>query len=188
MRNTSRFQQFIKTKNLVKRLHKAADAGWLEWLHPRKNNGEFTSGGAGSETAESGNSSTPLRAAKAQNKPGTRVSAFPVLNLPGDKIAALKEESYQRAVKGKGPKPVEKEVSISSLASVQEIVETNKVKAIAKKYKSEKELSGIHDKPRVFKYGSKYVLVDGNHRASAALMNGHSKLTVSYLGDFTNLD
>jgi hypothetical protein len=34
MRNTRTLAQIIKAKNLIKRLHKAVDAGWLEWLHP----------------------------------------------------------------------------------------------------------------------------------------------------------
>lgn len=184
--NPAHISEIARIKRTLK---KVKDAGWAEWLHPRKNNGEFTeagSGGATSENKETGNSA-PLRAPKQALQPGTKHASFPVLNLPDDKIAKLKEESFRRAVKHEGPKPVEKEIPITSLASFQELVETNKVKAIAKKYKSEQELSTISDKPRVFKYGNKYIITNGNHRANAALMNGHSKLTVSYLGDFTDL-
>lgn len=171
--------ELLEVKKIISRITRATDAGWLEWLHPRNNKGEFTESG--------GVPAAAFRPANKEKRSGLSSGVFPVLNIPQHKIAEFKEEAFQRAVKGKGPKPESRTVKMSELASVQEALDVSKVKAIAKKYKSEAELGSMKDLPRVFKFENKYVLVDGNHRAAAALKNGHSKLDVSYLGDFTNL-
>ena len=171
--------ELLEVKKIISRITRATDDAWLEWLHPRNNKGEFTESGGGRSGA--------FRPANKEKRSGLSSGVFPVLNVPELKIAKLKEEAFQRAVKGKGPKPQVRAVRMSELASVQEALDVSKVKAIAKKYKSEAELGSMKDLPRVFKYENKYVLVDGNHRAAAALKNGHSKLDVSYLGDFTDL-
>ena len=166
-------REIVQLSRLVRRI-RTKDAGWLEWLHPRNSKGEFAT-------------SSTFRPACLRNVSGTHVSPFPILNLSETKTAQFSEEAFRRAVSGIGPRPVEKTIPVSALASLQDIVETRKVKAIAKKYRSETELAAIPDKPRVFKYGEKYVIVNGNHRAAAALRNGHASLKVSYLGDFSNL-
>ncbi len=168
---------------------------WLERFHPRKKSGEFTAKGTG-ETGGAGAShggevgSVPVRAAKPTKQAGLQSSALPIIDLPQEKGALIRLEAMKAShAASRGERPGFKEMSIplSEIASFQEVVEKSKLKSMQKKFKTEAELDRHPDKPRVIKIGSKYVLVDGNHRANAALLNGHKKLEVNHLGNFTDM-
>lgn len=184
---------------------------WLERFHPRKKSGEFTAKGTG-ETGGAGAShggevgSVPVRAAKPTKQAGLQSSALPIIDLPQEKGALIRLEAMKAshaASRGEGPGFKEMSIPLSEIASFQEVVEKSKLKSMQKKFKTEAELdrhptapatapgtapaTAPADKPRVIKIGSKYVLVDGNHRANAALLNGHKKLEVNYLGNFTDM-
>ena len=155
------------------KLRSAANDAWQEGDHPRGKGGQFGAGGAGSKAEAMENfASSPTIHHSKQSGIKYVQNQLPVVPDKAQPAVRAKQEALEDVLSGKDSAQfmTKKSVRPAKLQAMQSIINPASVLRFAKDGSYNKQAA--KDRPLIIKDGDEHTIIDGNHRANAALLSG----------------